>query len=58
MTSSCGLLIAHIFFTCMYPVLPLVILGISYGIFGAIIWPMVVFLVPKDKFVNNILIKI
>ena len=43
----------HFLFGFMYPVVPLILLGVSYGIFGAVLWPTVVFLVPEDKLVTS-----
>lgn len=52
LASALGLA-AHLLFVQIYPVIPLIILGISYGIFGAVLWPTVVFVVPKDKLVSS-----
>ena len=43
---------AHLLFLEVYPMLPLIVLGLGYGVFGAVIWPTVVFLVPKDRLVD------
>lgn len=43
---------AHLLFLNVYPTFPLIILGLGYGIFGGVIWPTVVFLVPKDRLVS------
>ena len=50
---SCFLVVlAYTLFLQMYPTIPLILLGTGYGIFGAVLWPTVVFLVPKDKVVS------
>ena len=43
---------AHILFIYMYPVFPLVLLGLSYSCFGAIVWPVVAYLVPEKNLVK------
>jgi MFS family permease len=48
-------LIASFVLFLNYPcVLALIIFGTGYGIFGTVLWPMIVFLVPERIFVNRL----
>ena len=49
MGSIAATIIAHtlLAFLFVHPVAPLILMGISYSILAASLWPMVAFLVPK-----------
>ena len=47
--SSVLILISFILFLLFYPFFPLVILGISYSLFGGIVWPTVSYLIKKEN---------
>ena len=46
------LCLAYILFLTSSPLIPLILLGLAYGIFGTVLWPMLVFLVPQRIFVS------
>lgn len=53
---SCILIVAaNLLFLQIYPTIPLIVLGTGYGVFGAVLWPTFVFLVPKEKVVSHLL---
>lgn len=51
MMSPILILLAFILLPFYYPTSTFILLGISYGIFGAVIWPTVAYIVPKSKLV-------
>lgn len=53
MAASIMAMLSHLLFQVVYPIVPLIILGAAYGIFAGVLWPTVVFLVPKDKLVRG-----
>jgi len=38
-------ILAYILLLNMYPLVPLIVLGLSYSFFGSIVWPCVAYLV-------------
>lgn len=51
--SSFLILISFILLPLVYPWTSLTILGISYAIFGAVIWPTVSYVVPAKRLVRK-----
>lgn len=47
------ILISFILLPLVYPWTSLIILGISYAIFGAVIWPTVSYVVPAKRLVRR-----
>ena len=43
--------ISFVLFPLFYPYVSLAILGFSYAIFGAVIWPAISYVVPKKRLV-------
>lgn len=50
--SSILAIVAFILFLNIYPFIPLVLLGISYSLFGGIIWPTLAYLIEEKKLVK------
>ncbi len=50
MLSGVCLILAFTLFLSYPSVIALIILGTGYGIFGTVLWPMIVFLVPERIF--------
>jgi MFS family permease len=46
-TAGCLLIATHCTFMLIYPVGPLIMLGLSYSLFGAIVWPTVAYIVDS-----------
>jgi len=51
MFSSLLIIISFILFLNIYPFFPLIILGVGYSLFGAIIWPTIAYLIEEKKLV-------
>ncbi len=51
--SAALLFTAYILILNFNPIIPLICLGLAYGIFGSVLWPMVVFLVPERIYVMD-----
>jgi MFS family permease len=49
--STVLLLIAFIILPFVYPIATFALLGLSYAMFGSVIWPTVAYIVPKKKIV-------
>lgn len=49
MLSSVLVLVSFILLPIVYPFTSLAILGFSYAIFGAVIWPTVSYVVPSKR---------
>ena len=41
--------VAYILMLGVFPLMPLVMLGVGYAIFGAIIWPTISYIVPDHQ---------
>lgn len=52
--SSVLVFVSFLLLPFFYPVLSLSILGVSYAIFGAVIWPSVCYIVPSKRLVRGI----
>ena len=51
MLSAVLILISFVLFLHIYPLIPLVFLGVGYSLFGAIIWPSIAYMVEDNKLV-------
>eukprot|EP01016_Furgasonia_blochmanni_P052410 TRINITY_DN8351_c0_g1_i4.p1 TRINITY_DN8351_c0_g1~~TRINITY_DN8351_c0_g1_i4.p1 ORF type:complete len:331 (+),score=-24.35 TRINITY_DN8351_c0_g1_i4:552-1544(+) len=46
--SGIGLAITHALFLIIYPTCPLILLGVFYSMFSAVVWPTLAYVVSKD----------
>ena len=44
--AAISIVCTYIFIQTTAPYIPLILLGLGYGIFGVVVWPVLVFLVP------------
>lgn len=51
MLSSVLIISSFVLFLNMYPFVPLILLGIAYSFFGAVIWPTIAYLVEEKNLV-------
>lgn len=52
MLSAVLIILSFVLFLNIYPFVPLIILGVGYSFFGAIIWPTIAYLVEENKLVK------
>ena len=49
--SSVLIIVSFVLFLNIYPFIPLVVLGMAYSLFGAIIWPSIAYLIEEKNLV-------